>query len=116
MTCQIADEPRAASIPAPDASQRESRAPAENAVTGKNLIVNGDMESDDDKTADAWKDFKVDARSVLLHIIDGKEQDTKILRVTSGPKGTTVDGGNAQKVEGLSKWYTYRISGKVRSS
>jgi hypothetical protein len=94
------------------------------AVLGKNLLANGDMQSGrldaarpDQGQPDGWKAFAVDAGTVHHYATDGAEPTNRILRVIGGSfNKRTVDGGYVARVTGLDKRETYRLVGRVRSS
>src|SRR5690606_27016097 len=93
------------------------------AVTGDNLLQNGDMEAGEFNAEKpsagrpaVWKTFTLDPATGFEYTTDSKTQD-RILRVIgSGATGTTVDGGYVQRVEGLSRVETYRLEGQIRCS
>jgi hypothetical protein len=96
----------------------------EKAVEGENLIKNGNMELAEKGIRDAnnaglrfWKKFSIDPGTTHEYIVDGEDKENHVVRVVGGSKtGKTVDGGYVQRVGGLSKFETYRLSGKVRST
>jgi len=95
-----------------------------NAVEGPNLIKNGDMEScpnniDDpnDTTPAFWTRFAIDPATRYRYIAEGQENVNRVARVIGGSAtGWTTDGGYVQRVAGLSRAETYRLTGKVRST
>lgn len=96
----------------------------EEAIVGGNLVKNGGMELTEKGIKDAnnarllfWKRFSVDAGTSHKYIADDGDKENHFARVLGGSKtGKTVDGGYVQRVVGLSKLQTYRLSGKVRST
>jgi hypothetical protein len=94
------------------------------AVDPANLLPNGSMEAGDldeqypgkGQVRD-WKPFAVDAGPVFQYLADAPEKKNRILRVIGGgTTGKTLDGGFVQRVAGLKRLDTYRLSGKVRCS
>lgn len=94
------------------------------AVHAGNLLTNGNMESGDfdaddpdGSQPDGWKPFAVDPGTTHQWLIDGNNEDNRVLRVVGGGiNGKTVDGGFVQRVDALSPVETYRLSGRLRSS
>ncbi len=103
------------------------------AVEEKNLLSNGDMESGDfhekepaKGRPEAWRSFAVDAGTVHHYLLDESPPAPtvpaphtprgRIARIIGGDAGRTIDGGYVQRVDGLSRADTYRLSGQVRSS
>ncbi|HPD28804.1 MAG TPA: hypothetical protein PLL20_02330 [Phycisphaerae bacterium] len=93
------------------------------AVDPQNLLVNGDMEAGqlDEKDPgngriEGWRTFSADPGTIHHFLADPPENKSRILRVTAGKEAKAVDGGYVQKVTGLKRLDTYRLSGKVRSS
>ncbi|GMU23856.1 MAG: hypothetical protein AMXMBFR13_39340 [Phycisphaerae bacterium] len=105
----------------------EYERPVENwarAVHEKNLLVNGDMERgelDDGKEkpgrAEGWGTFAVEPATRHTVVTDLTNEKSRVLRVLGGSAtGKPADGGFVQRVEGLSRFETYRVSGQVRCS
>lgn len=94
------------------------------ALHSKNLLVNGDMKdghlgspAEPAATATGWQTFAVDPSTLHQYVAEGQKQDNRVLRVIAGgPTGRTADGGFVQRVGGLSKLETYRLTGKLRST
>lgn len=94
------------------------------AVVPGNLLVNGDMQqgrldpADDDAGGpDAWTRFAIDPGTSFWYLTDPPESENRIVRVIGGSiNGRTVDGGLVQRVDGLSRGHTYRLSGRIRCS
>lgn len=93
------------------------------AVEGGNLLQNGDMESGEPASEsasgkpDSWKAFAIDPSTDARYIADANDGGNRIQRVIGGgANGKTADGGFVQRVEGLSRADTYRLSGRVRCS
>ena len=94
------------------------------AVEGPNLIKNGDMESGPNKVDDpndttpvSWTRFAIDPATRYRYVTEGEENVNHIARVIGGSAtGRSADGGYVQRVAGLSKAETYRLTGKVRST
>ena len=94
------------------------------AVHSPNLLQNGDMEageldeqSPSESKPAAWARFAVDPETTHMYLADGKEKRNRIIRVIGGGfNNKTVDGGYVQRVDGLSRAETYRLTGKVRCS
>lgn len=96
----------------------------EQAVEGKNLVKNSGMELAEVGVEEAnnaglgfWKKFSLDPGTTHQYVFDGEDKENHVARIFGGSKtGKTVDGGYVQRVVGLSKLETYRLSGKVRST
>lgn len=93
------------------------------AVDPMNLLPNGDMEAGELDGRDAaggrprgWKTFATRPGVVFHYLADPPEKKNRIVRVTGAGQAATVDGGYVQKVTGLRRLDTYRLSGKVRCS
>ena len=93
------------------------------AAVGRNLLANGDMESGETASdagpakPDAWKRPAADPETACMYIADANDRGNRILRVIGGGANRrTADGGYVQRVEGLSRADTYRLSGRVRCS
>ncbi|MBN1818193.1 MAG: hypothetical protein JW828_12605 [Sedimentisphaerales bacterium] len=88
------------------------------AITGKNLLVNGDMQrSGQAGLPDGWGTFAVDPGTEFRHAYDEPDRANRIARIIGGSAiGRIVDGGFVQRVGGLSKRETYRLHGTVRST
>lgn len=92
------------------------------AVTGENLVVNGNAEfgkpteeGTEVETIRGWKTFKIDPGTVLQNPVDGEHKDNRVFRVIGGGvTGKTVNGGFVQKVGNLKKVETYRVVARVR--
>jgi hypothetical protein len=99
------------------------------AVDPRNLLKNGEMEAGelgaekaqaaaekpDPGRPEAWSEFSIDPATICQYMTEGKDGGNRVLRVMGGgPNGATVDGGYVQRVEGLSHFETYRVSGKLR--
>ena len=91
------------------------------ATDKKNLLRNGDMESGELAEVgggpEAWKRYSIDPATTHAYVADGKEKTNRLARVIGGGfNKQTVDGGFVQRIEGLSRLETYRLTGKVRAS
>jgi hypothetical protein len=89
------------------------------ATDGPNLLANGGMEAGAAATPSpaAWKQFSTDPGTTHVWLAEGKEQTNRLARVLGGgATGKTADGGFVQRVEGLSRRETYRVTGQVRAS
>ncbi len=93
-------------------------------VNNENLLKNGAMEqginnSDSSPIAqvNSWKYFRLDPGTQFQWLTEEKNPDNHIVRIYGGDKTkTTVNGGLVQKVSGLGKVDTYRLSGQIRST
>ncbi len=95
------------------------------AFDDENLIRNGDMETGEPA---AWKKFATDPATACAWLADQAETTNRFLRVTGGGAqekvgngwrfggAKTVDGGCVQRVAGLSRLETYRLTGRLRAS
>lgn len=96
----------------------------EKAVDTQNLIKNGDMSAGDPAVSKTdsgrpafWKEFKIDPATLLTYIADDNDNGNRILRVLGGSAtGAKADGGYVQRIDGLSKAESYKLTGRVRSS
>ncbi len=102
------------------------------AVEGPNLLTNGSMSlgtvsPDGQEPGEplGWTPFDIDPETRQLYLADPNEPRNRILRVLGGgsygknPDGgghRTADGGFVQRVDGLDRSHTYRISARVRCS
>lgn len=89
------------------------------AVTGGNLLRNGDMEqgADENGAPAGWTPYKVvETTSFLLSEGDESSSGRFVRVMGGGVNGLPVDGGWVQRADGLSRWETYRLSGKLRCS
>ncbi|MBN1125735.1 MAG: hypothetical protein JXA82_12065 [Sedimentisphaerales bacterium] len=88
------------------------------AVTGKNLLTNGNMQRDGDSGIPAgWNTFSVDSGTEFRHVFNEPDKENRIARIVGGSATrTTADGGLVQKVSNLSTLETYRLKGMVRST
>ncbi|HEY2952557.1 MAG TPA: hypothetical protein VGK40_08245, partial [Verrucomicrobiae bacterium] len=88
------------------------------ATDSASVLQNGDMESGDLSPAsqtNAWKPFSIDPATAHSFVLDGKEKTGRFARVLGGGKsGKPIDGGFVERVEGLSHFETYRLSGRAR--
>lgn len=95
------------------------------AVADGNLVRNGDMETGeldpDDHDAggpEGWCKFAIDPGTAHWYVTDDAGgSGSRYARVIGGSiSGRTVDGGYVQRVAGLDRRETYRLSARVRSS
>lgn len=88
---------------------------------GANLLKNGGMETEAgpgrlDEPAD-WTRFSIDPATVHRRPWNEPENVSRIAQVAGGKStGKTVDGGYAQRVDGLKASETYRLSGLIRTT
>lgn len=87
-----------------------------------NLLRNGGMEAgemnpDHAGNPDDWKRFARDPGTTHLYLFQEPEKTNRLVRIFGGGgNGKTVDGGWVQRVEGLDRAQTYRLTGRVRAS
>ena len=89
------------------------------AVDGDDLLRNGSMEEQaggEDGSPAAWKAFVLEPGTTAALVPDGAEPSNRIARVSGPPGAKSVDGGWVQRIAGLAKAETYRLSGRIRSS
>ena len=95
-----------------------------NAIDPRNLMTNGEFESGElpcagvpDWKLEGWARFSILPSTEHQVILEEPERKNRILRLvaTKGAK-KAVDGGCVQRVEGLTRSDTYRVSARVRSS
>lgn len=91
-------------------------------IESPNLVVNGGMEivTSDNRGGvelEGWKRFAIEPETGFAQVMEGPETLNPIIRIYGGSSTKNkADGGYAQKVSGLSKNQTYRISARVRST
>lgn len=105
------------------------------AVDARNWVRNGGMdagEADDDAAPasaalkenaqpakgdiEGWKTFSLISETKLAHVADEADKGNRFARVLGAVKKKPADGGFVQRVEGLSRFETYRLSSRVRCS
>jgi hypothetical protein len=89
-----------------------------------NFLRNGGMESgtisaeDPDKgTPDGWRPFSAEPDTGHLWTLEAPANTNRVLSVADGRSPQTkADGGYVQRVEGLSRFETYLLSGRLRAT
>ncbi len=94
------------------------------ATTGENLLVNGDLQDGEMSAEDpeaggpaAWTRFSLDPGTAFWYLPEAPGSRDRIARVVGGSvSGKTVDGGYVQRIDGLGRVETFRLTGQVRCS
>lgn len=88
------------------------------AEVATNLLENGSMEVLTTKALPAgWATFALDPGTRHLGFLEPPAQTNHTASILGGSAtGRTADGGYVQRVEGLSRLETYRVSGRIRST
>jgi hypothetical protein len=84
---------------------------------GPDRLKNGEMETAAEGLPSDWKTFAILPETGFTNFVDGPQNTNHTARVLGGSAtGKKADGGFCQRVEGLSRFDTYRLAGQLRSS
>ncbi|MHB1035333.1 MAG: hypothetical protein ACYC35_11300 [Pirellulales bacterium] len=93
------------------------------AVDSANLLANGDFQTGSmvaEKPSagrpDTWKTFSLSPETVHEYLPDLMDKNRRLPRITGAVDAKAIDGGYVQRVEGLNRDQTYRLSGRMRCS